>query len=264
MGSCGAEIQCSGAEAKIGAYGVAFVRRASGPACSLRLCVGCQLPPTRYLHGCCAVAKARAFRWSERDRPARTLPAAFGASASRHRTTLTCDDQTGGGRVPSHRSRSSSAPRRRSPGTRAGLPAAPARGPSTARAVFCAGLDGAAILSWCAAVQTRNPAEGARPVTPAGQEAPAILRAVPTLVKAHKPAPRGSSLGFPIGVVPKLPFPRGWYTVQRRRNPRRACISGLYQAFGPEGPVPAMAWYRRMVQGPAIFYSSAACGLIRT
>src|SRR5262249_11500008 len=93
-----------------------------------------------------------------------------------------------------------------------------------------------------------SPAEGARPVTPAGQEAPAILRAVPTLVTAHKPAPRGSSLGFPIGVVTKLPFPRGCYTVQRRRNPRRACISGLYQAFGPEGPVTAMACYRRMVQ----------------
>src|SRR6516164_8376759 len=28
------------------------------------------------------------------------------------------------------------------------LPAAPARGPSTARAVFCAGLDGVAISSW--------------------------------------------------------------------------------------------------------------------
>src|SRR5262249_48568851 len=61
--------------------------------------------------------------------------------------------------------------------------------------------------------------------------------------------PRGeATLGFPIGVVPKLPFPRGWYTVQRCGNPRRVCISGLYQAFGPAGPVPAMAWYRRMVQ----------------
>src|SRR5262249_53757064 len=43
-----------------------------------------------------AAAKARAFRGSERGRPARTLPAAFAASASRHRTALTCDDQTGG------------------------------------------------------------------------------------------------------------------------------------------------------------------------
>src|SRR5262249_25029550 len=60
-------------------------------------------PPTGYLHGCCAAAKAKAFRWSERGRPARTLPAAFATSASRHRTALTCDDQTGGGRVPSHR-----------------------------------------------------------------------------------------------------------------------------------------------------------------
>src|SRR5262249_52296078 len=64
---------------------------------------------------CCAAAKARAFRSSERGRPARTLPAAVAASASRHRTALTCDDQTGGGRVPSHKSRPSSAPRRRSP-----------------------------------------------------------------------------------------------------------------------------------------------------
>src|SRR5262245_16191576 len=58
-------------------------------------------------------------RQGTRGRPARTLPAAFAASASRHRTALTCDDQTGGGRVPSHRSRSSSAPRRRSPAPRA-------------------------------------------------------------------------------------------------------------------------------------------------
>jgi len=55
----------------------------------------------------------------EVDNVGRTLPAAFAASASRHRTALTCGDQTGGGRVPSYRFRSSSAPRRRSPKTRA-------------------------------------------------------------------------------------------------------------------------------------------------
>src|SRR5262245_8646177 len=31
----------------------------------------CQLPPTGYLHGCCAVAKARAFRGSELDQRSR-------------------------------------------------------------------------------------------------------------------------------------------------------------------------------------------------